>query len=70
MTPRLRALWRALFKPEPPPRLDGAIIQFRTMAACAAKGEKWTPDEWQRQNELRGEENRRREQAWKRGERV
>jgi hypothetical protein len=70
MMNRLRALWRKLFHPEPPARLDGMIIQFRTIMTCSGRREKWSTKEWDRQLAIRGAENRARNEAWKRGERV
>lgn len=66
MFKRLRAAWRALFSPEPPLRLDGYVIQFRTLMS----GKPFTWEEWQRQATIRGKENLQREIAWMRGERM
>jgi hypothetical protein len=64
---RIRAVWRALFAPEPPARLDGMIIQLRTMFAAEGR---WTMEEWCRQRDIRGAENRQRELDWLRGEKL
>ena len=60
---RCRASYRALFAPDPPPRLDGPIIQIRTLIG----GKPWSQEEWLRQADIRGEENRRREEEFRRG---
>lgn len=67
---RLRALWRRWFQPWPPVRLDGSAIQMRTTFACAARGQPWSYEEWLKQRDIRADENRRRDAAWARGERV
>jgi DNA-binding PadR family transcriptional regulator len=71
---RIRAIWRYSFKPEPPARLDGMIVQFRTTMSCFARGESAIGstyrEEWERQLIMRGRENQAREDAWKRGEPI
>jgi hypothetical protein len=70
---RLRAAWRALFNPEPPARVDSAVIEMRAVVrlkANAGRGAYGYADAWKRLSAIRDEESRQREIAWLRGERV
>jgi hypothetical protein len=66
VTDRIRAIWRAAFRQEPPPRIDGYIISLRMRLS----GVPWSLEEWQRQLLIREAENLARELAWARGRRF
>ena len=57
---RIRAIWRAIFYPEPPWRFDGAYTSLRMM----------TGQTWEQALAERAESNRQRVEAWVRGEKV
>jgi hypothetical protein len=66
----IRARWRAIFQPEPRPRLDGVIIQMRALSACNQDPTLSFTDAYNQEVKLRGEENHQRDLAWKRGESI